>query len=546
MALIRDLVPTLAIVLALVLSLGAGGVGTATGEATGPTVASVASDSAIEAGGEIGPSPATLSVALDGTPVSDDGSITTADNPNLSIRAAGETRIDLIAVRIDGTTERSFAPNTTTFAETTQLDLTAGDHDLRIVVETNRSTKTFTATVVEDSIPPVMTFESPFSTENSSIYGEPNDSYTLHEGEVLLQGTLHDHSSVERVDIDLAYNELGENSQWGYRNHTTIEDPGSSISHPLKLGPRTHPLGTGTNKLTVTLEDSFGQVRWYEVSLFVKDNEAPEIQVLDQTAVKERSAVEFTARARDRVGLRSVGSRIGPEDGAGLTYALPPTPVPSRPLEVTFTRTVPVLESSEVITISASDGNQTTTRRYAVNYTELVTPRIDLAEADVESVRPGVIHVTGRVYDGSISRVYIETVAPDGDIIDLNQVHGGTITDTVEIDESLRMNVYPASVRVRAVDVSGTEHLRSIQLSRSNVTGDRLTTTPPTNTTTPPTSTQPETTTPTTTAQVTLSDSGPPLTSTDEGGGVLDSIVRFVRETILSPFSGIVVPGVGI
>jgi len=474
-----------------------------------------------------------VSVTVAGKPVPDGGSITTGDDPTLSIRAEGRSPIELVSVRVDGKTRRTFVPNATVFEETTTPDLAAGSRTLRIVVETNDSTATYTATVVEDSVPPLMTFDAPFVTggRNASIYESPNASYTLNRSRVRVEGTLHDHSEVERAVIETRYRSQGD-AEWGSRNRTVLDDPGSSISEVVRFGPSEHTLGTGENELRVSLTDSFGQTRQYEVMIRVNDTEQPTIEVVNRTAVRTRSAIRVRARVTDQVGLRSVGYRIGPADGEGLTHTLSPKPPGSRPLDHTFTAIVPVSDGTGNITVVADDGlDNATTRQITVNRTELVTPRIRVSADLVGGSDADRLRVDGRVYDGRITGVAVETINPDGTVADLDQVYGGGVTDTVTIERTLRVNDYPARVRVRAMDSTGREHIETIQVSPNGSAG-----------TVQPLSSEPtgtEVTPESTTATRDTVDRTPISGSPSGTSGLLTSLLEFFSSSVRQLTGGI-------
>jgi len=437
-------------------STGAAPVATAVGAGT--------SSMQVEAEGTSEPQ---ISVAVADRPVIDGGSITTGDDPALSIRAEAKSPIEVVSVRVDGETHRTFVPNVTAFEETMTLDIAAGERTLQVVVETSQSTTTYTATVTEDSVPPLMTFDSPFTTggQNASIYESPNANYTLNTSRVRVMGTLHDHSSVEKAIIETRYRSQSD-AEFGSRNRTVIEDPGSSISQVVRFGPSEHSLGTGENQLRVSLTDAFGQTRQYEVDIFINDTDQPTIEIVNQTAVRTQSAIKIRAHVTDRVSLRSVGFRIGPADGNGLKHTLSPKPPGNRPLKHNFTAVVPVDDGTGNITIVADDGTgNDTTRQVTVNRTELVTPRMQLSANVIDNADSDQIRVSGRVYDGRIAGVAVESINPDGTVADLEQVYGGGVTTSVIVQRRLRVSNYPARVQLRAMDSTGREHTRTIQLS---------------------------------------------------------------------------------
>lgn len=403
-----------------------------------------------------------VSVLVSGTTVSDGESITTGDNPELTVQAVSPETIELLTVSIDGQEIQKYRPNTSSFTESLILEVDAGEHDLKIEAITNQSNATHRATIVEDSTRPRMTFHSPFSTDGR--YDSPEASYTLNETKVVLNGTIHDLSNVTQVVIEKRYSFDGPGGREDNRDMYVIEDPGDSIVRPLELGPSETGFGSGKNILKITLTDKFGQVRTYQTEVAVKDTDGPNItaeNVIDTANDQIRVQVSVT----DKVGLKSLGTRSGSSFDSTLEYIIMSQPADSRPTERTFTRTVPISESPTAFTVVASDETHTTTRKISVNYEDIISPQIELAESP-EIDENSEIRVQGRVTEGRITRVSIESVDTLGEVIDSQQIYDGDVTDSVEINETLRVDGYYSDVNVRAVDSDGNELVRTIELSQ--------------------------------------------------------------------------------
>ncbi|MUV59470.1 hypothetical protein [Halobacterium sp. CBA1126] len=412
-----------------------------------------------------------ISVTVGGTVLPAGETITTTNDPALTLTITADEPIEIISVRVDGETRRSYVPNSTTFAETTTLDLDAGTHDLAIVVRTADRTTTYAATVTEDSGAPLMTFESPISAGfvgPNGTYEQLNDTYTLNKSTVELRGRIHDQSNVEQVIIEHEYR-----YQYGTEPRDTdtrieITEPNQTISRTLRLGPTQPDVGSGVNSLTIELRDEFGHVREYETTLRVEDTDPPNISVLKQYPVATRSAVRIDAEATDRVGLASVGLRIGPANGSGQQYLYTERQPTKQAISKVITPTVDVFDGTRNITLIATDqAGRTTTRELSVNYTELVTPQIQFNRSLSGSVDDRTVQAAGTVSEGQITRVRIETLTPDGETIDINSVYSGGVTENLTFRERLDAGSYPAAVRVRVLDVTGTEHTRRLALSQS-------------------------------------------------------------------------------
>ncbi len=137
-----------------------------------------------------------------------------------------------------------------------------------------------------------------------------------------------------------------------------------------------------------------------------------------------------------------------------------------QPRQATITHSFSIDSSTEVVRFTATDaGRTTTTIERAFDRSELIAPRISLDTNRTAVVERGRVRVVGTVAEGAISRVRIETVAPDGRVVDIETVHAGRIVQTVAVNETLRTSIYPVRLRVRAVDAEGEEHLRSVTVS---------------------------------------------------------------------------------
>ncbi|WP_089649787.1 hypothetical protein [Halobacterium hubeiense] len=412
-----------------------------------------------------------ISVTVGDTLLPAGETITTTNDPTLTLAIAADATIEIISVRVDDETRRSYVPNSSTFSETTTLDLDAGTHQLSVVVRTTEGTTTYDATVIEDSGAPLMTFESPISAGfvgPNGTYEQLNDTYTLNKSSVELRGRIHDQSNVEQVIIEHEYRYQYGNEPRDTDTRIEITEPNQTISRTLRLGPTQPDVGSGVNTLNIELRDEFGHIREYETTLRVEDSDPPNISVLEQYPVATRSAVRIDAEATDRVGLASVGLRIGPANGSGQQYLYTERQPTKQAISKVISPTVDVFDGTRNITLVATDqAGQTTTRQLSVNYTELVTPKIQFNRSLSGSVDERTVQAAGTVSDGQITRVRVETLTPDGETIDINSVYSGGVTENLTFRERLDAESYPAAVRVRVLDVTGTEHTRRLELSQS-------------------------------------------------------------------------------
>lgn len=448
---------------------------TASFPADRPSVAS--SDSEASTLGQVdtrGSPPPNISVKISETPVPDGGEFKTTNDPRFEMNVTSDSTIEIISVRIGQQTRRSYVPNATTFSDATRLKLSPRSNQLSIVVRTTSGTTTYSATVIEDSSAPLMTFKAPISAGfvgPNGTYEPMNSSYTLNKSRIDIAGTIHDQSAVEEVVIDHEYRYWFGGSQEYTDSQIVITDPDDSIEHGLQLGPSQPSKDTGVNTIRITLRDEFGHEREYETDIRVQDTSSPTISILEREPIKTRSAVRIRARASDDTGLSSVGFRPGSaNDSYGQEYLYIQRQPANQSLSEDVTTTVQVTDRTKNITLIATDttGN-TTTKQLTVNYTELVSPEIQFDWSTSRSLENDAIQIAGEVYSGQFTRVHVETVDPDGDTIDISSVYSGNVTDRTAFKTRLNAHVYPATVRVRAVDVTGTEHVRTVEVSQSEI-----------------------------------------------------------------------------
>lgn len=414
--------------------------------------------------------PPNISVAINGATVSNGGKLTTTNDPDLRLHVTSDAKIEIVSVRIDDETRRSYAPNATSLSQTATLKLHAGHHELSVVVRTTEGTSTYSSTLIEDSAAPLVTFESPFEAgfvgPNGS-YEQLNSTYTLNKSNIDIRGTIHDRSNVEEVVIEREYRYQYGGKQKTSDDQIVISTPGDSIAESLQLGPYQPDTGTGVNILQIELRDEMGYVRVYETTIKVNGSEPPSISIFDRELVETRSRVRIQAEATDQIGLASVGFRSGSGNSSyGQQYLFNEHQPSNYPVSKVVSPTVRVGGGTKNITLIATNhAGKTTTKEILINHTELITPIIRFDRSATRSLGTGGIKAVGEVYDGQITSVHIEALSPEGDIVDITSVHSDEMTDSLTFDEELSTSSYPATIRVRAVDSTGVEHTRAIELS---------------------------------------------------------------------------------
>lgn len=416
----------------------------------------------------------TVDVAVDGTPIRDGETVTVTDDPALTIDVAGSESIESVTVRVDGEVRESFAPNATTFHERITLDLTDGTHTVTVAVEPGAHS--LTATVRKDSRAPLVTFTSPFESTGRPPTGE----VAIERGDATLAADLDDLSGVREVRIERVY-------EWRFAGRSRrsletyrIENPGDNVSQPILFG-------LGRNELRVEAVDVHGHRRTHEITVWVLDDRPPTIDLDRFERIGDRLHVAGTVS--DEVKVSDLSYLVG--RSAQRAFVLNPTSSgPDRArVNARFEFTAPVTDATESITLVAADvaGN---TRRWEVplDYREHLAPTVTVDESATR-VRDGGVDVVGSVTDGQVTRVVVESIGPDGTVVDRLTVYDGAATSGVEVRGRVVAAAGETTVVIRAVDADGRDHRASVTLATPTATPAETptvtATTVPTRTTTP-------------------------------------------------------------
>lgn len=409
----------------------------------------------------------TVSVTVAGERVRDGGEILTSDRPRLGVSVAAPTQIRLVTVRIDGETYRSYVPNATATNQSTTLDVGPGAHDVKTVVRTENRTRTHEFVLTEDSSPPRVAFRDPFATGDDTASADVPDEITVDSSRVRFAGAIADRSNITRVEIDReSYYRHGRGGEVEYdQNRIVLTDVNGSFEQPLELVYTENeqisasPTGESTNYVEISVRDEFGQSRTYEFDVVVSDDDGPAVTVTDTSIEYGNATATVTFDVTDDVGIRTAGV-------TGESFSLFALDPARQPRQATFTHTFSVDSRTEVVRFAATDAGGTTTAvEREFDRSELIAPRIGFNTNRTTAVRRDTVRVVGTVAEGAISRVRVETVAPDGRVLDIKTAHAGRIAQTVAVNETLETSIYPSRVRIRAVDAQGEEHVRSITLS---------------------------------------------------------------------------------
>jgi hypothetical protein len=412
---------------------------------------------------------ATLTVTVDGTTVGDGDSVTVTDDPEVALELEGDEPIRSVTVRVDGETRQSFAPNATAVSERVTLDLTDGEHEVSVLVDDKER---LTATVVKDSTGPLVTFTSPFESAGTP----PNGEAVIYRGNATLAAEFSDLSGVSEVRIERTYESAFAGQSRRDLETYRIENPGDNVSQPLLFG-------LGENELHVVAIDTHGQQRTHDITVRVLDSQRPVIELNRFERIGTELHVAGTVS--DNVKVNGLSYRVA---GTGQkNFVVNPTsgkPTRSR-LAVDFAFTVPVSDRTEGVVLEATDIAENE-REWSVplDYRGHLEPTITIGETRASD---GGVEVDGTVADGQVTQVVVESVGPDGAVVDSRTVYDGSATSRVEVRERLDAASGETTVVIRAVDTDGQTYRESVTLATPTPSPTRTpTATPsPTATTTP-------------------------------------------------------------
>ena len=395
----------------------------------------------------------TVSVAVDGTPMTTGDSLVVPEDPLLTVDANAQTTVERIVVRIDGETVRTWVPGTETVSAEHRLDVANEPEDVQILVTgANGEIATVRITVEKDEVAPFVGFTDPFE---SDTFARPPSSVELSESRVTLSGDIVDSAGTEvvrirrnhRVETVFGYDVVGEVH--------VIRDPGNSFSQELFLGP-------GENDVLVIVQDRFGNSRDYELQFLVNDTTDPTVSFDPVPNRTTQSTVFVNGTATDNVQVDSINYAVVGEVGRRSIITGQGKTADETRQELDFARGVDLTPGANHVTVWVTDtsGNEVE-RTFAVTYDRNVVPTVTVDEAQTHRFGDDQIHVFGAARDGRVSAVSVETVDENGNVVAFEQVYdGGGVWNDISFEEELALAASgETTVVVRAVDVDGTEHV---------------------------------------------------------------------------------------
>jgi hypothetical protein len=459
--------------------------------------------------GVTGATPPAITVTVDGTTVDDGNATLIETDPTVGVTVDADRSIRVVSVRLDGTTERRYTPNSTSLDESFDIEMASGEHTLTVVVKTDGVT-THEVTVTKDAERPYVAYTAPFETDT---YDPPPESVTVNRSLITLAGEFTDVTGVSNLRIvrEVEY-DVGSRTRVD-RDTYTASDLNGSFEQSMFLG-------MGTNNVTAWYYDELGHARKHELRLTVQDTAPPTLANLSAVRTSP-DTLRIRGRATDNGQLRSIS--ISPEDDSGTAYLLRPTidrPTPDRQ-RTTFDSNVTVHPGVTAVDLTAVDTAGNAVER-TVTVRRTVAPELRFDRGGTRYVNGSTVVARGVTTDGEIVAASVETVDPEtGEVVDIVSLHDGDIVTDLPFERHLDASEgRSVVVRLRVIDSSGTEHVTSLDRTLTVETAT------PAPTATPATPTPAPTATP---ATPTAEPTATPVPEADAGG-------------VTIPFVGVTVP----
>lgn len=415
----------------------------------------------LPAGTVSGQSSPSISLEINQRDVSDGDSIRISERPTLDIDVSADTAIDVVRVMVDGEARKSFSPESTSFRETVELATDDGDHEIGLVVSADGTT-TFSVSVLQDRIPPFVSYTSPFTTRNRP----PPESDTVGNGTISIAGEFDDATGVDVIYIEQTqrFTHLGTNTQ---SESFSIRDPGDTFSREFFLGP--DPV---QNEFTIAYVDGVGNRREHVTTLNVSDERTPTLNVAHPEESDER-IVEITGSASDNTQLQEIYVE---NDGVKQYILSAPKPAPNpsnqrHRFSYRLSGANALRDGTNDFVVGATDyGGNTQTVEFSIRYVFTVEPVTRIDREATELTGDG-IRVVGRVDSGEVESVVLESARAGRDeSADLVNVYSGAPKRLVDVNHTVGLVDGPTDVRLRAIDANGDEHVTTLTVEDGAIT----------------------------------------------------------------------------
>jgi PGF-CTERM protein len=495
-----------------------------------------------------------VTVSMADENVTDGETFRTSSAPSVTYTVRSNTTITNFVLRINGTTILSRSPNASSLSGSYSPAFSQGDNEVEIIAQdASGDVDTYTATVLVDSLAPLIGFSRPIVSD----IGRDSPSLTsVGDSSVRIAGRISDISSVRYLTIERrfsyrtssAFPGRGETGEFVVAEEKyRVRDPQDTFSKEIFLGDSGAPQNQTAvpNKITVRVADEFGNSRTYSMNIFVEDSRRPRLLVEAPPTTTDRARIEVAGTAEDNVQLNWMNITNNGEHVETILSERDIDPDPSR-VSKRFSTEVRLSRGSNRIVLKVADlSGNVEEQSFRVFRDDPIAPLIEIDRAQSQFTQNGSLRVRGQVTDGQVDSVTVETRPPRSpNVSDFVRVN---ITDkrSVQIDELLRTEGTRVNVVIRAQDINSREHVRRFRFIRpENIPEPTPTpngTPTPTETLTPTaTPTPPPTPTPSPTPPLTPppTSSSPTPTATTNGGmpgfGVGVALVALLGAALLA------------
>ena len=401
--------------------------------------------------GVVGATPPDITVTVDGSPVGEGNETLVNDDPPIGVTVDADRSIDVVSVRVDGTTERRYTPDGSTLDETFHLDLASGEHNITVVVKTDEVT-THEVTLTKDAARPYVAYTDPFETDT---YEPPPERVTVNRSRVTLAGNFTDVTGVTHLLVNRS---TKYDTGAGTRTDRAIYEartPNESFTQSIFLG-------VGDNTVTARYYDELNHVRVHRLTITVQDTAPPTLSNLSVVRTAPET-LRVRGQATDNGQIRSVS--LMPANVDDTTYLLDPgvgEPNPARQ-RTTFASNVTLHPGVNTVILRATDTAGNTVER-TVSVRRTVVPELRLDRGGTRYVNGSTVVARGMATDGEIVSATIETVDADtGEVVDIVSLHDGDIVTDLDFERHLAApESRHTTVRLRVIDSSGTEHVTAL------------------------------------------------------------------------------------
>lgn len=403
------------------------------------------------------PTEQSVSIRIDGTQFSDDSSVVVTHDPRVKLSAVSDSAVDRVNISVDGEHRASLQLTADDTAVLRSLDLTDGTHTVQITATRNDSVvTTVSGTVLKDSAPPYVSYQSPIETNRRGL---PNE-IELTNATTTISGRLFDTTRVAVVRIDWEFEYTFGGGKGVARERYEIKSPTEQFSQPLTLG-------VGENEVVVTVEDEYGHIRQHETIINLRDSAAPSVQFNRIQRINNGSKVVVAGVIRDNVQVNTfrleIGGQFTTADQRMVISRTTPEPSPERQV-IRFNETFSISNQTTRVRYNISDTNQNFVENgRSLPSAEQVAPTLTI-DTPVRPPSKDSVAVTGRISGGRVTRAYVSS-ANNTVTLSRQQIYDGPVTEHIEVDARVPVASSNTNITIGAIDTLGRVHTETVEVT---------------------------------------------------------------------------------